>query len=141
MTQLPDFRVLVTGGRDYGDAPTVNRTLDQILAGLETGRGMILIVGGARGADKLAQNWAELHDKEVELIVEKADWLKYGRAAGPIRNQLMLDKHKPELVVAFPGGKGTSHMVQIAQQAGVQVLWAAPQPKYRTAPHARQRAS
>ena len=42
-------------------------------------------------------------------------------AAGPKRNQQMLDEAKPDMVVAFPGGKGTAHMRQIAKAAGVPV--------------------
>jgi hypothetical protein len=50
-----------------------------------------------------------------------ADWNTHGRAAGPIRNQRMLDEVKPELVVAFPGGRGTADMVRRAREAGVNV--------------------
>lgn len=49
-------------------------------------------------------------------------WKDHGKAAGPIRNQLMLDDFKPDLVVAFPGGKGTADMVKKAQDAGVTVI-------------------
>lgn len=44
-----------------------------------------------------------------------------GKAAGPIRNQRMLDEGKPDLVVAFPGGRGTADMVRRAKAAGVPV--------------------
>ena len=52
-------------------------------------------------------------------------WLKVepmspnGYRAGPIRNQEMLDKGKPDLVIAFPGGKGTADMVGRALRTGV----------------------
>lgn len=52
----------------------------------------------------------------------RANSRKHGRAAGPIRNQQMLDEGKPHLVVAFPGGTGTADMVRRAQAAGVLVL-------------------
>jgi hypothetical protein len=51
----------------------------------------------------------------------KAEWKKYGPAAGPIRNQRMLD-WGPDLVVAFSGGKGTADMVRRARAAGVEVI-------------------
>jgi hypothetical protein len=51
-----------------------------------------------------------------------ADWEKYGKAAGPIRNQQILVEGKPDLVVAFQGGRGTANMVSRAQQAGVPVV-------------------
>lgn len=43
------------------------------------------------------------------------------RAAGPIRDQEMLDKGKPDLVVAFLGNRGTADMVRRAREAGVPV--------------------
>lgn len=51
-----------------------------------------------------------------------ADWDGLGRKAGPIRNQRMLDEGKPDLVVAFPGDKGTADMVRRARTASLEVL-------------------
>ncbi len=51
-----------------------------------------------------------------------AEWSKYGRRAGPIRNKQMLDVGKPHLVVAFPGGAGTANMVKQAKAAGVPII-------------------
>lgn len=50
-----------------------------------------------------------------------ANWLKYGRMAGAMRNQQMLDEEEVDLVVAFPGGKGTADMVRRARAAGIEV--------------------
>jgi hypothetical protein len=52
-----------------------------------------------------------------------ADWDKHGRAAGPIRNQQMLDEGKPDLVVAFllPQGSGTLDMIRRTEKAGIEV--------------------
>jgi hypothetical protein len=50
-----------------------------------------------------------------------ADWRLHGRAAGPIRNTLMLVEGRPDLVVAFPGGQGTADMTKKALRAGVKV--------------------
>jgi len=52
----------------------------------------------------------------------RAKWSKHGRAAGPIRNQEMIDECKPDLVVAFPGGRGTADMVRRAKAAGIRVI-------------------
>lgn len=51
-----------------------------------------------------------------------ADWRKYGKSAGPLRNQQMIDEGKPDLVVAFPGGTGTADMVRRAKAAGIRVI-------------------
>jgi hypothetical protein len=60
--------------------------------------------------------------KSSHLINEPADWKAHGRAAGPIRNQRMIDEHRPELVVAAPGGRGTADMVRRARAAGIEVF-------------------
>lgn len=78
-----------------------------------------IISGGARGVDSAAIDFATVHFCKLEVF--KADWNKHGKAAGPIRNQQMLDEGKPDLVVAFPGGRGTQHMVRITEKSQVVV--------------------
>lgn len=78
-----------------------------------------LIQGGAGGADLLGRCWARMHG--MKPITVPADWKRYGRAAGPIRNKRMLTDFKPDLVVAFPGGRGTADMIRQAEAAGVAV--------------------
>jgi hypothetical protein len=80
-----------------------------------------IIEGGAQGADRFAREWAEAHAVKVETYY--ADW-RVGPKAGPIRNQRMLDDGRPDVVVAFAGGRGTADMVRRAMRAGVQVITA-----------------
>jgi len=110
------MRVLVTGGRDFGDRKLLFDVLDRLHA---THGFKVLIHGDASGADRLSGEWATARGITVEA--HPADWKKHGRAAGPIRNQKMLEE-KPELVVAFPGGKGTADMVRKARQAELEVV-------------------
>lgn len=111
---VPPLRVLVCGGRDYADAERVAEVLTAICQD-----DAVIIHGAAKGADALADVWAREHGLRVERY--PADWRKYGRRAGPVRNQQMLDEGKPDLVVAFPGGRGTADMVKRARAAGVAV--------------------
>ena len=55
-------------------------------------------------------------------VLIPAKWKLHGKAAGPIRNQLMLVEHKPDMVLAFPGGKGTANMIKIARWNGVPIV-------------------
>lgn len=80
----------------------------------------VVIHGAARGADTEAAWLARGRGLAVEAF--PADWRKHGRAAGPLRNQRMLDEGKPDLVIAFSGGKGTADMVRRAEAAGVKVV-------------------
>lgn len=83
----------------------------------------IIIHGNAKGADTLVATIAFLRKISVESF--PANWSQYGRAAGPIRNQLMLDEGKPDLVIAFhtnlDTSKGTKDMIKRATKAGIPV--------------------
>ena len=113
------MRLLVCGGRKYADKAAMWAWLDAFHASAD-GPIDLLIHGAARGADTLADLWAFSHDVTIRRYF--AQWSEYGNAAGPIRNQQMLDEGRPDLVVAFPGGKGTASMVKLALAAGVRVV-------------------
>lgn len=105
-------RICVCGGRDYNDASCVASTLT-------AHQPSVIIEGGASGADKLSHDWAYRAGVRVETF--HANWRAHGRGAGPIRNQRMIDEGKPDMVVAFPGGRGTADMVRRAKAAGIEV--------------------
>jgi hypothetical protein len=126
--------VLVCGGRDYSQRPVVFHVLDEIHAQ----RTIRTLCHGAcgvnaskvsypkapahllRGADRWAQEWSDAN--QVPVVQYPAMWSFYGPSAGPRRNYRMLREFKPDLVVAFPGGRGTAGMVEIARHAGVEVV-------------------
>jgi hypothetical protein len=111
------MRVIVCGGRNFADYALLEKTLDALHA---THTFTVLMHGAARGADTFADNWAYYRHVRVEKYPAK--WKELGdRKAGPIRNREMLSKG-PDLVIAFPGGSGTAHMVRIAREAGVKVI-------------------
>lgn len=118
------MRVLVCGGRDYDDQSHVWSTLGGLHAATPISA---VIEGGAYGADTWAMTWG--HSERVPVIEFKADWKQHGRSAGPIRNRQMLDEGRPDLVIAFPGGKGTADMVEQARAAGIEVRLASNDPK------------
>jgi hypothetical protein len=125
------FRVVVYGGRDWTDRNFIYHWLGLLF---EPSYGeskeaqpwwlprpdLELIFGGAKGVDSIAEDWAVVN--WVKFRVFKADWDKHGRAAGPIRNQQMIDEGKPEMGIAFPGGKGTADMTARLRKAGIAVL-------------------
>lgn len=111
------MRVLICGGRNYTDA----KRFAEVLRKLHTEAGISWIIqGGARGADTLARQWAEANG--VPHTQFDADWENQGTFAGPARNARMLNEGQPDLVIAFPGGRGTADMVRKARKAGVQVV-------------------
>lgn len=83
----------------------VAKTLDPL-----RGEMTLLIHGDARGADRLAARWAVQNGVPVKAF--PANWRAHGLAAGPMRNEQMLVEGMPQLVIAFPGGRGTADMVR-----------------------------
>ena len=120
------MRLLVCGGREYSNRDALFAAIDAIVPWYEPDadgntlpKGVTIISGGARGADQIAEDWAAINWTELEVF--KADWTKHGRAAGPIRNQRMLDEGKPDAVLAAAGGTGTADMIRRAKAAGIPV--------------------
>jgi hypothetical protein len=110
------MKAIICGGRDFRDWTRLSATLDALHAELHFDR---VANGAAPGADTLAGSWARSRGIRTEAY--PALWRTHGAAAGPIRNRKMLDVEKPDIVIAFPGGKGTANMVKLAKEAGVEV--------------------
>lgn len=107
------MRVIVCGGRNYANGPQIVKTLGALHI-------TALAHGGASGADDLARIYALMAG--IPTTEYPPRWGEHGKAAGPIRNQRMLDEFKPDAVVAFPGGRGTADMVRRARAADVRVI-------------------
>ena len=111
------MRVLVCGDRHWGDLFFIKLTLISL-------KPSVVIEGEARGADTLGRLAAE----QLGIQVEKfpAEWLRYGKSAGVIRNQRMIDEGKPDLVVGFHDrieeSKGTKDMLQRSEKRGIKTL-------------------
>lgn len=124
-TEFTKLRVLVCGGRDYQDRDRVTRELNNLCGEVSDeyplGTVCLAIIHGAcpTGADSFADEWAV--GNWAQFKEYPADWKKHGRAAGPIRNQLMIEDGKPDMVLAFPGGRGTADMIARAKRAGIPV--------------------
>jgi len=112
------MRVLVCGSRDWELISLIRQELSKL------DRGAVIIHGACRGADSIAGIAAQ----ELGLRVREfpADWGRYGRAAGPIRNKQMLDEGKPDVVWAFHENflksKGTRNMVDLAMGEKIPVI-------------------
>src|SRR6478735_7482462 len=109
------MKVLVCGGRHYDNYGFLSEVLDEIHAATPI---ELIIEGGQFGAEFLASSWARGHRVPYRSVTP--EWARHGKAAGPIRNGEMLDL-APDLVVAFPGGRGTADMVRQARGRGVSV--------------------
>jgi YspA, cpYpsA-related SLOG family len=109
-----EVRLLVCGGRKLNPLKVSIFLYDYCrkLLTNEEKSVMTIIHGDAQGADKGAHYFAEAMGlKELSF---PANWEKYGKSAGPKRNRQMLEEASPDLVIAFPGGKGTFNMTELA---------------------------
>jgi len=135
------MRAIVCGGRTVKDREAVFRNLDRIHAERPI---TLVIEGGQRswkygkivgGVDWFAHEWAVT--RGIPVITEAAKWddmtppvqvgfrndgTRYNRLAGPRRNAVMADEHKPDIVIAFPGASGTANMIFEAKLRGIEVL-------------------
>ena len=115
------MKVAVTGGRNFGSGEAVFVELQRRHNAQPIG----LLVHGAcsAGVDSIAASWARSNG--VDEIGYSANWGKNGKAAGPIRNREMLTTEKPDLVLVFPGGRGTRDCELQARKLGLKVELAA----------------
>ena len=123
------FKVLICGGRDFYEEFTQEEAETYIHEALSSlpeppeKEDVIFISGMARGADQIPIKMKQSDPDWGGVEEYHADWGKYGKKAGPLRNIHMLEEGKPDLVVAFPtkSSRGTYHMIDISRKAGVQV--------------------
>jgi hypothetical protein len=117
--------ILVCGSRDFTDARRLFDVLDHYRMSPKF-PALHLIEGCARGADRLAEEWAASRGVAVEH--HPADWDRLGKRAGIERNKAMLAR-RPHVVLAFftdrnLPSRGTAHMVEIARKADIPVVLA-----------------
>lgn len=116
------MNVVVCGDRNWKRTDIIERELRKLPADT------LIIHGAARGADTLGKFVAERIGLKVINDGKgfPADWKRYGKAAGPIRNQQMIDEGKPDLVLAFHENinesRGTKDMVARARGIGIKVI-------------------
>ncbi len=110
------MKVLICGDREWQDSKTIADRIKHLPPGTK------VIHGACRGVDRIAGNAA--FNLGLGVVQYPAQWKKYGRAAGPIRNKRMLDE-KPDLVIVFhtnlARSKGTKNMMTLAVDAGIPI--------------------
>lgn len=110
------MRIIVAGSRSFDDYELLKRTLDALTSRLTE---VVVISGGARGADKLGERWA--FERGHTYQVYHPDWDRLGKSAGPARNSEMVAN--ADAAVFFHDGvsKGTADCMSKARLAGLKV--------------------
>lgn len=109
------MRTIIAGSRCGCDQDTFNIVMMRCPWTITT-----VISGGARGVDRMGEEWAEKNGINVERFIP--DWEKHGRAAGPIRNRQMAEN--ADALIAFwdQKSKGTKNMIEEAQVRGLKIV-------------------
>lgn len=119
------FALLIAGTRSYTDYDTVRKTADYLLQKQVTMRNILIVSGGATGADALAERYAK--ERGFELKIVPADWQKYGKSAGPRRNAVMhhiIEGYEHRACLCFWDGssRGTAHNFELAKKGGTRLV-------------------
>jgi hypothetical protein len=114
-----NFKVVIAGSRGFSNYKLLKETCDKYLREKKKTHNVIVVSGHARGADTLGEKYAS--DEDLDLEIYPADWKKYGKSAGFMRNEQMADI--ADAVIAFWNGEshGTKHMIDIAEEKGLNV--------------------
>ena len=111
------FRIIIAGGRDFRNYDLLVETMNHLLSNISDD--ITVVCGKARGADTLGEQYAKEHGYSVRYF--PADWDRYGKAAGYIRNTEMA-KNADALVAFWDGvSLGTHHMIETANAHGLKV--------------------
>jgi predicted Rossmann fold nucleotide-binding protein DprA/Smf involved in DNA uptake len=105
------MKLAVVGSRYYTNFEFVEEKINEFRKNNNITQ---LVSGGAKGVDTLAEEYAEKHN--IPITVFEAEWDKYGRGAGPIRNKLIVKE--ADVIMAFPGEnpRGTLNTINLARK-------------------------
>lgn len=114
-----EYKVIIAGGRDFVDLRLLTRVCNEILMPISGKKSITVISGHAPGADRTGERYAQ--EKGFKIKRMPADWKKYGKAAGPIRNREMAEQ--ADALIAFWDGssRGTAHMIESARVKNLNV--------------------
>lgn len=114
--KLPTKRVVIAGCRDYNNYEEAKAYIDFCLSNIRKENNIVIISGGASGADAIGERYAEENGFEVEKYL--ADWKTYGKSAGPKRNKQMAEVC--DYVICFwdEKSRGTKSMIDYAKRCG-----------------------
>lgn len=117
--ELKEFRIIIAGGRDFQDYRLLRSTMDKLLQNKLRKEKIVIICGMAKGADMLGARYAKERGYKIRYF--PADWEKYGKCAGPIRNEEMA-RNADALVVFWDGeSHGTKNMIETAERYNLAV--------------------
>ena len=129
-TTRPLFRVIIAGSRHFSDYDTLCQKCDAALERKTQTHTIVILSGGAAGADSLGERYAKDHGYTLRRYL--ADWSRDGRSAGILRNTRMVSV--ADALIAFWDGEshGTGHIIKVSKQRGLAVRVFSITPTFQT---------
>lgn len=106
-----EHHLCVSGTRNYTDYQTFAKIMERETKDM---RIKLIISGGAKGADEMAKRYAQ--EKNITHITVHADWQRWGRRAGPMRNRLMAEMTNATIAFWDGRSRGTKNMLECAEK-------------------------
>ena len=119
MSQTEVARVIIAGGRDFDDYDRLEQECDYKLSNLSKTHRIIIVSGGARGADTLALIYANNRGYDTQIMM--ADWDTHGKSAGYVRNTEMAGVATHCFAFWDNTSRGTKHMIDTARKVNLPV--------------------
>ena len=114
---MKEIYVIIAGSREFNDYELLKEVCDRALENkVRDGYKITIVSGHADGADSLGEKYAE--ERGYGLKIYEADWKRYGKRAGMLRNKKMAEIGNA-LIAFFADGadsKGTKNMVKVAKE-------------------------
>ena len=109
-----DYKIVVAGCRYYNDYSQAEEFINYSISNLKNNYNVIFVSGGCKGADAIGERYATENGYKFLRVV--ADWKRYGKGAGPIRNKELAQI--ADLVICFwdNKSKGTKSMIDFAKK-------------------------
>ena len=111
------FRLMISGSRNIRNLKIIFDELEKLYAAHQN---LILISGGAKGVDSIAEEWGRFRILPIEQ--HKPDWAKYGKGAGIVRNKEMVLAADYVLIFWDGESKGTKSVIDFCEKQGKEYL-------------------
>ena len=109
------MKTIIAGSRTITDYSLVKQAIED--SGFPIS---VVVSGAARGVDQLGERWAREH--KIPVVIYPADWGKYGKSAGPMRNKEMAEYAEGLILIWNGTSKGSASMGDYARQYGLNVF-------------------
>ena len=118
------MNIIIAGSRDIGislrEKNQVFLILDKVFLNLNLNEPPVIFDGGCSGVDACGKEYAKTKGWQVDTY--KADWLNLGKAAGPLRNQQMVDKADMLVVIRTKNSRGSKDVLARAKNKGIRFI-------------------